>query len=142
MINVKKGDSSIIAWVLLLGIAISTATAVFFWLQQQTETHTQKTTEYIEGNIACKEIIINAIPDSNCENIEIRNRGMLNIAKVKIRLYKNNNEVEVIENGQIPPKQSININIGNNNQKVEIVPLINITKNLAICNERSLFVEC
>lgn len=138
----KRGDSAIISWVLLIGLAIATATTIFFWLQGQTEKYTEETTKFVEGDISCKEISLNAILDENCENLKIINKGMLNIDKVKIRIYKNDDSVNIIEDGLIPPKQSIDVDIGTNNNRTEIIPLINVTSTFAICNERILTVKC
>ncbi len=86
----KRGISPIIATVLLLGFTITLATTVFLWMQGQTETMSESTVEYAEGEMQCQNVRINVAPTGTgdpptCEKLEVQNMGYLKIDKIVVR---------------------------------------------------------
>lgn len=87
----KRGVGAIIAWVLLLGFTVALATMIFLWMQGQTETMSESTVDYVEGELQCQSVRINVIKkgvDPNpCTSFEVQNVGYLNIDSVAVREF-------------------------------------------------------
>lgn len=73
----KKGVSSLIAWVLLIGFAVTLAVFVSRWSLQQAQKSTEGVEEMVMGDIQCSDVAISG----KCEgsNVIITNRGTLTI---------------------------------------------------------------
>ncbi len=75
----KKAVSSLIAWVLLIGFAVTLGVFVTKWSLQQAQKSTTGIEEMVMGDIQCSDVAISGYCDES-NNIKIKNRGTLTIA--------------------------------------------------------------
>ncbi len=92
----KKGVSTIIAWVLLLGFSILLGSTVILWSKQQTEKYTESLTEMFENDINCRDVIY--VIDANCsaKTASVSNKGSFTIVKFIIRTNLSSTKLEKI----------------------------------------------
>ncbi len=100
----KRGVSSLIAWVLLIGFAVTLAVFVSRWSLQQAQKSTEGVESMIEGDILCSEVNINIICEGS--SLYMINRGSLAIKQIKIG---NNNPQEMSGERGLMPKDRTGI---------------------------------
>jgi flagellin-like protein len=158
----KKGISPIIATVLLLGFAISLATTVFLWMKGQTETMSESTVEYAEGEMQCQNVRINVEktgapvpPDTSptCASLKISNKGYMTINQLAVRTFNpegsklypqspDTNYLNPQSSNCIPPC-GVKTETGCSGcKKVEVMPIIKIGERLVGCKDRTVVVTC
>ena len=74
----KKAVSSLIAWVLLIGFAVTLGVFVSRWSLQQAQKSTTGIEEMVMGDIQCSDVAISGYCVDN--KVKIKNRGTLTIA--------------------------------------------------------------
>ncbi len=82
----KKAQGDIIAWVLLVGFAVSLAIIVGRWSLQQTEKSTESIVTTSEADIVCDSVALGAICKVTGETfiITVANKGALKIVDLNI----------------------------------------------------------
>ena len=128
----KKGVSSLIAWVLLIGFAVTLAVFVSRWSLQLSQKTTEGTTEMIEIDIQCSNVAIQGI----CEGgrVKIKNRGTLTIVDFHkdgkfLKLYSE-------DEGLRPNKESDLLLLGT------YTPVIKIDGKIVLCTSQKQTFEC
>lgn len=135
----KKAAGQIIAWVLLFGFAISLAIGIFSWSKVQTEDLTESTVNFVEGKLECREVKINVKKDPDCTNLNISNRGKLTITKISIASLDGSNS-NLLDANIIPlQSKAFPYQIGSD---IEVLPIINISRNDVGCVDRKVRIEC
>ncbi|MEK6861179.1 MAG: hypothetical protein AABY07_04350, partial [Nanoarchaeota archaeon] len=77
--------------------------------------------------------------DTNCNSVEVSNRGYFKIVGLKIRPDIGTVEVRDID---INPQQSQTLNIGYSTNKLDIIPIIKIEKEKLGCVDKKISIEC
>jgi len=135
----KKIAAAWISWVILLGFMASIATGIFIWGRKRAELATEITINYVEGNMECRKIRL----DAECKTgeLSITNKGLIGVDKIK--LFKKNEETksEIIED-RILPGETKKINIGSDFKKVEVIPIINVKDELIGCSDKKINLVC
>lgn len=106
----KKGVSPVIAYVLLISLAVGLGALVFNFYIGTTEKQTETFLDPIEGGMECDSVNINVGFDN--ENIKIYNSGMLSINKLKIDFVGLEEYLEIEEEQEdmpLLPKKDITI---------------------------------
>lgn len=128
----KKGVSDLIAWVLLIGFAVSLGVFVTRWSLQQAEKSTSGVEAMGEEDIQCTDVAIRGYCDGN--NIKIKNKGTLNI----IGFRKDNTE-DMFENNPLAP--NVGEKIRDASTEIVIIPIIRIEEKKVICtSQRQEFI--
>lgn len=100
----KKGVSSLIAWVLLIGFAVTLAVFVSRWSLQLSQKTTEGTTEMIEGDIQCSDVSLSG----HCEGgqVIVKNSGTLTIKYILKSGEDNIKPIGEEDKGLRPNKQT------------------------------------
>jgi len=160
----KKGVHMAVAWVLLLGFTIALATTVFLWTTKQTESYTDSTVRFVESGMQCENVKINAVKNEDpptCSNISVSNTGYVSLSRVIVR--------EICIGGDIKSKAPIEfspllnpktegVDKSNYTQtiktfcsggegcpscdKLEVMPLVEINKELTACKNKAVIIQC
>lgn len=164
----KRGISPIIATVLLLGFTVALATTVFLWMKGQTETLSESTVEYAEGELQCQNVRINVQDESGvgtkCKKLNIQNVGYLDINSVAVRefctdgsanssLIKIDLKPKVIKGGvEVSGYEKLlgeseafcsgGINSCVDCKKVEVTPIIEVLNRKVGCKDKMIVTEC
>lgn len=167
MLKNKRGVGAIIAWVLLLGFTVALATMIFLWMKGQTETMSESTVEYVEGELQCQSVRINVVNTTGpiCENPDVHNVGYLNIKAVVVREICTDGSATSSKEPHsinLQPKSSKTETLGEYKttlsgfcsggadsclliigcKKIEVMPILKIGERLVGCKDRTIVVEC
>ena len=135
----KKAAGEIIAWVLLLGFAISLAIGVYSWSRTHTEELTESTVTFVEGKLECAEININVKKQPDCSSLNISNKGMFNIDKISIASLDGSKSA-LIDANLIPLKsKAFTYQQGSD---IEVMPIIILDNKNIGCIEKKIIVGC
>lgn len=130
----KKGVEALIAWVLLIGFAVTLGVFVSRWSLQQAQKSTEGTTQMIEEDIQCSDVAISGYCEGT--NVKVKNRGTLNI----IGFRKGDDKVMFGEGDYLKP------NVGEKtysvSEKIILVPIIKIEDKIVICTTRKQEFKC
>ena len=148
----RRGVSPIIAWVLLIGMAISLAMVVFNWASQQTRQLTDDSVTYVEAGLKCDQVSLNAVgkPDpERCQSLTVTNTGFLAVHKLLIRPFNADKtsagaylEYEPSQGIQ-PSSPPVSVNRGCSSCAfLEVVPLLKSDEKFAACFEKKVVVNC
>lgn len=135
----KKAASEIIAWVLLLGFAISLAVGVYSWSRTHTEELTESTVTFIEGKLECLEVSINVKKQPECLLLNISNRGKMTVDKISIASLDGSNSI-LIDANLLPLKsRTFAYEQGSD---IEVLPVIILDNKNIGCKDRKIIVRC
>lgn len=128
----KKGVSSLIAWVLLIGFAVTLAVFVSRWSLQQAQKSTSGVEDMVMGDIQCSDVAISGF----CENgkIKIKNRGTLNIIG-----FRKDGKETMFEDDPLKPG---GIAYPTGVYKGSFVPIIEIEGKKVLCASQKQDFEC
>ena len=92
----KKGDSSLVATVLLLAATIAVGVLVASFSQRSTEKVSEKIADIGTG-VECNDIRLSLSYDGT--NLAIKNRGTMGVNQIKLRIYSGENiNTETLDN--------------------------------------------
>ncbi|MFH1455466.1 MAG: hypothetical protein ABIF40_00780 [archaeon] len=131
----KKGMAWI-SWILLLLFFVTLSVLVYNWSTEQIESLTEITSEYVEGGLACSDVVFD-VQIMGTNQIQVTNYGVRTIDAVFIR-YDGTDSLK-IQNSEIlvnQGKKTLNIPPYNNN--LEVIPMLEVDKNWVICPEKKL----
>jgi len=137
----QKGAGTIVAWVLLLGFAISLATTVFLWTTRHTEEMGESAVKFVEGGMQCDNTMINVIKNSNC-SLTVKNSLYLNIEKVVLRNLEQVKTADCALGIPLEVKKEITCDesetwCGN----VTVMPIIKVNDDLVGCKNKAVLIE-
>lgn len=152
----KRGISPIIATVLLLGFAVALATTVFLWMQGQTETMSQSTVEYAEGEMQCENVRINVLKTGDpatCGTLKVSNKGYMTVNQLAVRafnpedseLYPENPDDDYLRPQSstcTPPCGEVIVTGCSGCTKIEVMPIIQIQTRQVGCKDKVIMVDC
>lgn len=139
----KKAFSQIIVWIILIGVAVSSAVVYFNWAKETTETLAEKSIEYVEGGYACEETYMKASGVRGCSHITVTNNGMYTLQKIAFRIINNLGINSLIRDGLIPPQQTKEYILKViDTKEVEILPIIKYHENLIGCKDQTKTLKC
>jgi len=101
----NKGVSPIIAWVLLVGFAVTLGVVVTQWTKTHAETEITETIKYVNTGLECDNIDFNVVYCNDLENVQhkfkIYNRGLKTITKFSLNVFSVSGEItdEEIKSG-------------------------------------------
>ncbi len=140
----KKKGATWLEYILAMAVFVSLAVTITIYAKHRTESLSESTTQYIEAKEQCKQVFIDA--DCSASQVNIENKGMLNIDKLIVRKFKKNGEVYVfdsdLESDQVQVQKSISLNINPDIKRIELLPIINVESKQAACNTKKLVVDC
>ena len=128
----KKAVSSLIAWVLLIGFAVTLGVFVTKWSLQQAQKSTTGIEEMVMGDIQCSDVAINGYCDES-NNIKIKNRGTLKIAYLVKAGELNRKYCENLE-----PKQECSETLSPG----KYIPVIIIDNKKVLCTTQQQEFKC
>lgn len=126
----KKGISELIAFVLLIGLAVTLGVFVSRWSLQQAQKSTTGIEEMVMGDVQCSDVAIQGICDGS--NVKIKNRGTLTIQY----LLKGNEKTKYCEEKLKPNSECPPIPAG------IYTPIIKIDDKLVYCSSQKQKFEC
>ena len=164
----KKGIGAVIAWVLLLGFTVALATTIFLWMKGQTETMSESTIEFAEGEMQCQNVRINVVNVGS--KLNVHNVGYLTINQLSIRTIgelgedsKSKLEPDPAPDCELnpddclkpqtsgtqcqPPSCGVISDIEGNLTapvctQIEVMPIIKIKTRMVGCKDRKVVIKC
>ncbi len=121
----KKAISPIIAWILILGLAVSLAALVYTWYTDQTETMSETILEDIAGSVYCEDVEYDLIVDGD---LTLVNTGQRTFTKLKVTFVMLDDSItqEKYE-GSWAPQSLINLNQDPTQVlTVQVIPFITV----------------
>lgn len=139
----KKGIGQVILWVLLIGLAVSSAVIYFNWMQKTTETLSESTIEYVEGGMGCAETYAKVSGIRGCSHIKVTNNGAYTLQKIALRIINNLGINSMVREGPIAPQESKEyiLNVIDT-KEMEILPIIKPADKLIGCEDKKFRVMC
>ncbi len=137
----KKGAVVIIEWVLLIGLTVALGIIVTTWMREQTKQVTEDIVEDVEFDARCADVSLNVAVLScapGVDHVNITNTGYFNITKVSVRNQFGAADFQL----DLAPQSSKDLNIGNAQTEVDIVPVMTVGNKLFGCTDRKLIVRC
>lgn len=143
----KKGISEVIAYVLMVALAVALGTFIAVWYKSTVQTQVSGILNPIEGSSQCDEINVNLVFNYATCGITVYNTGTLNIDALKITYSDNagglnNSNYEV----KIPPRlnQPIDLPIDGgivreNLRTVIVIPIVTVDKQSYYCSRDYMF---
>lgn len=133
MINVnKKGQGSLIAWVLLIGFAVSLAVFVGRWWLEQAGESTEQFEEMLMGDVKCADVAISG----SCKTGKVTNRGVLKIDRIRIMKDGTTSMCK----GPLMPNSEISCSIAGS--KVKLMPILDFDHKTVGCNNKEITLNC
>ena len=155
VIKSKKGVSPVIGWILLVGLAITLAGVVTVWMKSTATETAERMTISVGTDIQCSDVSINAYEYQGgikCNTTNLINRGYFAIEAVRVRVIGDVQDIffpdilNPAENKTLMPGEniSINLNISNlpSNNKIGLVPVVNIDGSMIACMTKEISVSC
>lgn len=149
----KRGQSAIIAWVLLIGLSVSLAIVVSTWTKKQAQETTETLVSQTEADLRCAAVSFNAKAECSIpyDSLKVVNRGDFTIHKFVIHIKSKegqliSNTINLFENGREPIKpgetQTLRTQDSFMNSEIELVPFIQVDGEYVGCTARTLKTEC
>jgi len=167
----KKGVHMAVAWVLLLGFTIALATTVFLWTTKQTESYTDSTVRFVESGMQCENVKINAVKNGEnepidptnltCKSLNVSNTGYVSLSRVIVREICTEGDIKSkapIEFSPLLNPKTEGVDKSNYTQtiktfcsggegcpscdKLEVMPLVEINKELTACKNKAVIIQC
>ncbi|MFA5888430.1 MAG: hypothetical protein WC852_07005 [Candidatus Nanoarchaeia archaeon] len=145
----KKG-AEWISYILVTGFFVSLSVMIILWAKGHTEDAASGTIKYMEGREECKMVFIDANNNSDCTQVNIKNKGTLTIKNFIVRFNSTEGALTQMEEGSqitgplLPdPEQTISLIIPSDTSSVELLPIIEISNGqFASCTTKRLVVQC
>ena len=146
----RKGVSPLIAYVLLVGLAISMAVIFANWSRQHTEKVTDMIIDENVKNDRCASVAFNFNnTHGECTDtilgISVSNRGYVHIADFKVLLDGEERDIaNANPNPQVKVSETKDLNIGRveNVDEIELVPFVDINCQKVGCFDRRVKIKC
>ena len=142
----KKAITPAISWILLIGLAVAMAGIVTVWVKSTAGTTSDKLVSNVDKDMRCTDTSFNAYENNSvrCSNIIVHNRGFFSIQAIKVRT---DNKVEDIElTTPLVPQEirAISLNISNlpSNNKIGLIPIIEVKDEFLACMAKEISIEC
>lgn len=137
----KKGISDLVAWVLLIGFAVSLGVFVTRWSLQQAEKSTSGVEEMIMGDVQCNDVAIYGVCEKNANGantgyVIITNKGTLTIT---LTTYENN---MLRDKGTLVPKGFTSLPAKLNGVKITYTPKLVVEDKIILCTDQKQDFEC
>lgn len=133
----RKG-STWLAWILATMLFTTLAIGMILWAKARTTELAGSTAEYEEAKMRCNEIIIAAEKVDGCKEIEVENKGTLNIEKLVVRYNGDSFDSEE----PLLVQKTITLKIDGTPNKVELLPIIKVDNVLGSCSIKKLTIDC
>jgi len=131
----KKGMAWI-SWIILLLFFITLSVLVYNWSTNQIETLTEITSEYVEGGLACSDVVFDA-QIMGASQIEVTNYGVRTIDAVFIR-YDGTGSLKIPNSELVVNQGKKTLNIPSYNDNLEVIPMLEVDNDWVICPEKKL----
>lgn len=146
MANKNKGVSPVIAWVLLVGLAVTLAIGVYNWSSKQAEGFGKDITSKTERDMRCEGVAFNAVCVG--KDISVINKGDFTIHKFIIHEYESGGIVDNLEKTTSyplkPGKSSLQFlyKASTAAEKMDLIPIIKIEEEYVPCMTKKIVLEC
>lgn len=143
MLNFRKGQGNVIAWVLLVGFAVSLAVLVGRWSIQQSQKSVSSIVETGEGDIMCENVAISAVCECNGDcNLDVSNKGTLNIYQLNIGGCTTKDVGKGDNNWYIGLNEKKEITLSKcSDELITLIPMIKIEDRLIGCANKELNID-
>lgn len=142
----KKGQGNVIAWVLLVGFAVSLAVLVGRWSLGQSQQATEGIISTGESDIRCENVAISA--ECSGEDLIVSNKGSLKIVRLNIGGCDSDKEIFCTKSGEEYTgdclglnKVSSPISTSGCYDDITLVPMIYIENEVIGCPTKELNVK-
>lgn len=139
--KMKKKGMAWLEWILLMAIMAGLAIGTVIWAREKTESWTQSSVDYLEGEMECNDVKIKATNNSEltCTTVNVTNKGMLVIDSIELRYA---DQREVTKNFGLKPFNSKLLNTNSAYNQVEVIPIAKVNDKLFICKSKKAIVTC
>ncbi|MBU4242419.1 MAG: hypothetical protein KKA65_00605 [Nanoarchaeota archaeon] len=134
----KRKGVAWLSWILLFALFISLSVTMIIWAKSKTTDVTQTAMSDSDARMQCSNVKFNVEKNPDCSNVNIENRGWINIKDLDIWA----DDAEIIGTEKIIVQQTINLNNLGTPNIVAFLPIIEIDGKTASCKEKRLTVEC
>lgn len=143
----KKAVTPAISFILLIGLAVAMAGIVTVWVKSTAGDTSEKLVSNVDKDMRCTDTSFNAYETdgfTKCADVTLHNRGFFSIQAIKVRT---DNKVEDIQlTTPLVPQEvrAISLNILNlpSNNKIGLIPIIEVKEELLACMAKEISVEC
>ncbi|MDI6737546.1 MAG: hypothetical protein QME12_03445 [Nanoarchaeota archaeon] len=139
----KKGISPIIAFVMLMALAVTLGAFVTIWYTKSTERQTKTIVEKFGSVDECADVRFDVAFDyTTCDSIRVYNLGNFNIDKIKLELLlTDGTPFSEVYDFLIAPKGNVEIPINLQDvQKFQFAPIIAEGTAVTMCLNDRIFV--
>ncbi len=136
--KMNKKAMAWISWILLLLFFLILSVMVYQWSIQHTEMISKQMQEYVEGNIACSDVVFDVQLDISANNDEVTNYGTITIDKLLVR-YDGAQSTE-LEINLIPGNSQL-LNMPPYTKSMEVLPMLLVGNDWVVCPEKKLVFE-
>lgn len=142
----KKAITPAISWILLIGLTVTMAGVVTVWIKSTAGETSEKLVNNVDKDMRCVDTSFNAYENNSvmCNNVIVHNRGFFSIHSIKVR---NGNQVEDYElTDPLIPQEiraiSLNISTLPQDNKIGLIPIINVQNEFLACMAKEISIEC
>ena len=124
----KKAATEIIAYVLLIGMAIALGTIVSIWIKSTAEKDIKDIVQPLDNDVLCNDVSFN-LNVSGCAQVKVSNRGNFRIDDFVVRINSvlvYNGLKNAIDQSTNPGETKLlnNLPALNNNDEIELIPIV------------------
>lgn len=139
----KVAVAPVIAFVLLLGLAVGIASMVYTFSIRQAETLGEKAVSFVESGMGCENVYLNVKAEDGCSDVTVSNNGLFDINGLVVRSFGRFGAKSVTDEIVIDVKKDASLSLGLvNADKIEIVPLLKSSDGLVGCKDRAVSISC
>lgn len=142
----KKAITPAISWILIIGMAVTLAGVVTFWIKSTATTTTEKIITNTEIDLRCDDVSFNAYESTtfNCSSLTVHNRGFFSLQGIKIRQLGSVIDHEFMD--PLKPQEQTTITLNNlnipSNNEMGLIPIISAEKEDLACMNKEISVKC
>ena len=134
----KRGASAIVAYVLLIGFAVTLGIMVSTWMKEQAEKTSQNLIQEKSREVTCTDVGLNAyFLSPACDWVNVTNKGVYSLKRLTFRSVFGSESKDV----DILPHQSQDLYISTSTD-VEVIPSIVLEGELVGCGNRKIRLAC
>ena len=143
----KKAITPAISFILLIGLAVAMAGIVTVWIKSTAEDTSDKLVNNVDKDMRCTDTSFNAYETNGftqCADVTLHNRGFFSIQAIKVRTDNNVEDIQLLTPLVPQEIRTISLNILNlpSNNKIRLIPIIEVKEELLACMAKEISIEC
>lgn len=140
----KKGISPLIAWVLLIGFAVSLAGVVGVWMKAFAGEQIGDIIKDQEEDVRCNDVQLNIKLDCTVtpEQASIANTGKFSLKKIVMRQSGRDNSDLALQNLQPQQAKTEDLKSFDPVKPVDFIPVIDVEGKEVLCSAKKITTNC